>query len=150
MADITGFINTKQSAVGSMGTVFGKDGKSAYEVAVKNGFDGTESEWLESLKGEPGVPGEKGEPGKDGVSPDSVTYAEATPGTLASVIAKQRLWLSMLISFGIGMLMFMMVPIITPLNSTIVNVLMCLAGSLLFSFGIGWGSKVILDKTSLV
>ena len=69
---------------------------------------------------------------------------------LASVIAKQRLWLSMLVSFGIGMLMFMMVPIITPLNSTIVNVLMCLAGSLLFSFGIGWGSKVILDKTSLV
>jgi len=68
----------------------------------------------------------------------------------SSVIAKQRLWLSMLISFGIGMLMFMMVPIITPLNSTIVNVLMCLAGSLLFSFGIGWGSKVILDKTSLV
>ena len=69
---------------------------------------------------------------------------------LASVIAKQRLWLSMLVSFGIGMLMFMMVPIITPLNSTIVNVLMCLAGSLLFSFGIGWGSKAILDKTSLV
>lgn len=27
------------------------DGKSAYEVAVDNGFEGTESEWLESLKG---------------------------------------------------------------------------------------------------
>lgn len=27
------------------------DGLSAYEVAVKNGYEGTESEWLESLKG---------------------------------------------------------------------------------------------------
>lgn len=27
-------------------------GKSAYEIAVENGFKGTEKEWLESLKGE--------------------------------------------------------------------------------------------------
>ena len=27
-------------------------GKSAYEIAVENGFQGTETEWLESLKGE--------------------------------------------------------------------------------------------------
>lgn len=32
----------------------GSDGKSAYEIAVANGFVGTESEWLESLKGAPG------------------------------------------------------------------------------------------------
>lgn len=30
-------------------------GLSAYEIAVLNGFSGTELEWLESLKGEPGV-----------------------------------------------------------------------------------------------
>lgn len=29
----------------------GADGKSAYQIAVDNGFDGTEQEWLESLKG---------------------------------------------------------------------------------------------------
>lgn len=29
----------------------GADGKSAYEVALNNGFEGTEEEWLESLKG---------------------------------------------------------------------------------------------------
>ena len=29
-------------------------GLSAYEIAVKNGFKGTEAEWLASLKGEPG------------------------------------------------------------------------------------------------
>ena len=34
-------------------------GKSAYEIAVMHGFEGTEEEWLESLKGK----GEKGEPG---------------------------------------------------------------------------------------
>lgn len=56
----------------------GKDGASAYEVAVANGFKGTEGEWLASLKGpkgEPGAdgkqgaPGEKGEQGKDGDTP---------------------------------------------------------------------------------
>lgn len=29
----------------------GVDGLSAYEIAVKNGFNGTEEEWLESLQG---------------------------------------------------------------------------------------------------
>ncbi|MBR4406731.1 MAG: ABC transporter permease [Clostridia bacterium] len=69
---------------------------------------------------------------------------------LASVFTKQRLWLALIIAFGVGMLMFMMIPIITPLNSTIVNVLLCLAGSILFSIGIGFGSKAVLDKHSLV
>ena len=40
----------------------GKDGKSAYEVAVKNGFEGTEAEWLKSLNGD-------GKDGDDGFSP---------------------------------------------------------------------------------
>lgn len=35
----------------------GEDGLSAYEVAVDNGFVGTEEDWLESLKGEPGSGG---------------------------------------------------------------------------------------------
>jgi len=68
---------------------------------------------------------------------------------LASVIAKQKLWLSLLLAFGIGMLMFTIAPIITPLNSTVVNAILCFVGSCLFNFGIGFGSKVILDKTSL-
>ena len=69
---------------------------------------------------------------------------------LASVFAKQKLWLSLVMAFGIGMLMFMMIPIITPLNSTMVNVLLCLIGSILFSIGIGFGSKAILEKSSIV
>jgi hypothetical protein len=38
----------------------GKDGKSAYEIAVKNGFEGTEAEWLKSLHGKDGKTPVKG------------------------------------------------------------------------------------------
>ncbi len=46
--------------------VNGKDGLSAYEIAVKNGFVGTVSDWLESLKGADGLPGKDGINGVDG------------------------------------------------------------------------------------
>ena len=46
--------------------VNGKDGLSAYEIAVENGFVGTVSEWLESLKGAEGLPGKDGVNGTDG------------------------------------------------------------------------------------
>lgn len=36
----------------------GADGDSAYEIAVANGFVGTEQEWLDSLQGEQGEQGE--------------------------------------------------------------------------------------------
>ena len=38
-------------------SVPGPPGDSAYEVAVNNGFDGSEAEWLDSLQGEPGEKG---------------------------------------------------------------------------------------------
>lgn len=44
----------------------GADGKSAYEIALSNGFTGAEPEWLESLKGKDGIPGEKGDKGDKG------------------------------------------------------------------------------------
>lgn len=44
----------------------GADGKSAYEIAVGNGFSGSETEWLESLRGEPGPQGETGATGPQG------------------------------------------------------------------------------------
>ena len=62
----------------------GTDGKSAYQIAVEQGYQGSESDWLSSLKGDKGdpgdrglqgIPGEKGEKGdtgadgKDGFSP---------------------------------------------------------------------------------
>ena len=45
----------------------GKDGKSAYEIAVEHGFVGTETEWLESLKGVDGKDGCDGRNGADGL-----------------------------------------------------------------------------------
>ena len=39
---------------------------TAYAIAVKNGFEGTEAAWLASLKGENGV---DGHPGADGYTP---------------------------------------------------------------------------------
>lgn len=40
----------------------GKDGLSAYGVALQNGFTGTKREWLTSLQGLPGKPGRDGSP----------------------------------------------------------------------------------------
>ena len=69
---------------------------------------------------------------------------------LISVAAKQKAWLSICGSLGGGMLLFMMVGMITPLSSTILNVVLCLAGGAMFAFGLGAASNVVLKKTSLV
>ena len=44
------------------------NGESAYELAVKNGFEGTETEWLESLKGTDGTDGKDGTDGINGLN----------------------------------------------------------------------------------
>lgn len=67
-----------------------------------------------------------------------------------SVAAKQKAWLSILLSLGASMLLFTMIPMMTPLDSGIVNVVMCLVGGALFAVGIGAISNVVLRKTSLV
>ena len=53
--EIKGTVATKGIIKGTVQGVYGKDGKSAFEVAISNGFEGTEAEWLETLKGESGV-----------------------------------------------------------------------------------------------
>ena len=67
-----------------------------------------------------------------------------------SVVAKQKLWLSILLSMMTGMFLFMMIPMMTPLNATVINAVMCLAGGVLFSIGLGAISNAVLRKTSLV
>ena len=46
------------------------NGLSAYEIAARHGFEGTEEEWLASLKGEKG---------------DAFTYSDFTPGQIADL-----------------------------------------------------------------
>lgn len=77
MADINSYSPKSGRVIGEDNQVYnivdllqssggGADGKSAYEIAVDNGFVGTETEWLASLKGEKGDKGDTGSPGADG------------------------------------------------------------------------------------
>ena len=81
----------------------GKDGKSAYEIAVEHGFVGTETEWLESLKGVDGKDGVNGKdgcdgrngvdglPGKDGKSgADGLPGRDGIDGKSAYIIAVEH------------------------------------------------------------
>ncbi len=68
----------------------GQDGLSAYEIAIENGFEGTEPEWLESLKGETGPEGTKGDTGEKGADGKTPiirigTVKTGAPGTNATV-----------------------------------------------------------------
>lgn len=83
--------NGKDGANGTDGKP-GSDGLSAYELAVKNGFSGNETAWLESLKGEKGDTGAAGSDGKnglngvdgkDGLSAYSIAVENGYPGTEA-------------------------------------------------------------------
>ena len=49
-----------------IGNVKGSDGKSAFQIAKENGFDGDEKQWLESLQGKDGEQGEAGPKGDQG------------------------------------------------------------------------------------
>ena len=56
----------------------------------------------------------------------------------------------MLLSFMCGMFLFMMIPMLTPLNAGFGNVCICLVGGALFGWGLGAVSNLILKKTSLI
>lgn len=62
----------------------GLPGKSAYQMAVERGFSGTELQWLDSIKGEPGNPGQKGDTGPRGekgdIGPPGPEGARGAPG----------------------------------------------------------------------
>ena len=73
----------------------GQPGKSAYEIAVEQGFEGDEQAWLESLKGEKGDPGPQGPPGVDGKDgeqgppgpPGKDAEPQFTPEQVAALLA---------------------------------------------------------------
>lgn len=58
--------NTEWKFISDLSGAQGIQGLSAYQVAVQHGFEGTEDEWLISLKGEKGETGPKGEKGATG------------------------------------------------------------------------------------
>lgn len=67
MNAITGLVTALEEIEGTAGLP-GEDGASAYEIAVANGFAGTEGQWLASLVGPQGAPGLPGQDGADGAN----------------------------------------------------------------------------------
>ena len=72
----------------------GADGKSAYQIAVDNGFSGDEKTWLESLvgkQGEQGIQGPQGEQGPQGLQGETGPQGEkGDDGKSAYDIAKSE------------------------------------------------------------
>lgn len=62
----------------------GTDGLSAYQIAIANGFVGTQLEWLESLNGADGI---NGDDGTNGASAYMLALVEGYVGTQAEWIA---------------------------------------------------------------
>lgn len=65
----------------------GQDGKSAYQIAVANGYVGDEAQWLESLKGRDGSPGRDG---RNGLSAYELASGELVYGTVEKWLASLK------------------------------------------------------------
>lgn len=83
------FTSSSQEVSTEFGTYYsvggnGANGLSAYEIAVKNGFSGSETEWLLSLQGTAGIDGKDGVDGKDGIDGytpvKGIDYTDGTDG----------------------------------------------------------------------
>ena len=69
----------------------GLDGKSAFEIAVEHGFVGTETEWLESLRGADGKEGLPGKDGADGLpGRDGIDGINGSDGKSAYIVALEH------------------------------------------------------------
>lgn len=85
------------SLVGCVNLPAGENGLSAYEIAQKNGFSGSEEEWLLSLvgqngkdgkdgqDGQAGAPGKDGRDGEDGITEDITVIVEGEGDALGSL-----------------------------------------------------------------
>lgn len=69
---------------------------------------------------------------------------------MMSVISKQKSWLAICLSLGVGMFLFMMISLVSPLDANPMHVILSGAGGILFAVGMGAISNLILRKTSLV
>lgn len=63
--------DTEWKFISDLSGAQGVQGLSAYQIAVQHGFEGTEDEWLISLKGEKGETGSKGDKGDPGEKGDT-------------------------------------------------------------------------------
>lgn len=71
--------DTEWKFIADLSGMQGIQGLSAYQVAVQEGFVGSEEEWVASLKGEKG---DKGDQGEQGLQGEPFTYDDFTPDQL--------------------------------------------------------------------
>ena len=69
---------------------------------------------------------------------------------LMGVIAKRHSWMSILLSFMVGMFMFMVIPMMTPLDAGLINVVMCLAGAVIFTAVLGKAAQIVLERSDIL
>lgn len=77
--------DTEWKFISDLSGAQGIQGLSAYQVAVQEGFVGTEEEWLQSLKGDKGDQGTQGIQGIQGEKGDPFEYSDFTPEQLESL-----------------------------------------------------------------
>ena len=68
---------------------------------------------------------------------------------LMSMIGRGRSWLSILLALFAGMLLFMMIPMLTPLDAGIAQAGLCLAGSVCFAPAFGAVGNLLLKQSNL-
>lgn len=94
VTEVTESINLTVEEANALDGADGSDGLSAYEIALDNGFVGTESQWLLSLKGADGADGQDGADGIDGQDgadgQDGVDGIDGTDGLSAYQIAVEN------------------------------------------------------------
>ena len=66
-----------------------------------------------------------------------------------AVFFKQKLWLSILGSFAVGILFYPIAMMTAPLNATILNLIICIIGSALIGVGFSSLASLILNKRDL-
>lgn len=81
--------DTEWKFISDLSGAQGIQGLSAYQVAVQEGFVGTEEEWLQSLKGDKGDKGEQGVQGIQGEKGDPFTYEDFTEDQLQGLVGPQ-------------------------------------------------------------
>ena len=84
--------DTEWKFISDLSGAQGIQGLSAYQVAVQEGFVGTEEEWLQSLKGDKGDKGDQGIQGIQGIQGekgDPFTYEDFTEDQLQGLVGPQ-------------------------------------------------------------
>jgi hypothetical protein len=68
----------------------GEEGASAYEIWLDEGFEGTEADFLDWLRGENGLDGKDGNPGQDGQSAYQIWLAAGNEGSEQEFLASLK------------------------------------------------------------